>query len=94
VRTFLEGKTPFLVRPTGDQPFAMAGLWERWRGEEGESIEFCTIVVADAEAQGPYCGARRSVMAPISMKPRFEAECFCAIIVLPLSTSRVSEAAM
>ena len=26
----------------------MAGLWERWHGGEGETIESCTIVVTDA----------------------------------------------
>jgi putative SOS response-associated peptidase YedK len=26
----------------------MAGLWERWRGGEGETIESCTIIVTDA----------------------------------------------
>ena len=26
----------------------MAGLWERWHGGEGETIESCTIIVTDA----------------------------------------------
>ena len=42
------GKTPFLIRRQGGEPFAMAGLWERWHGGEGEIIESCTIIVTDA----------------------------------------------
>jgi len=28
----------------------MAGLWERWHGSEGDTIESCTILVTDANA--------------------------------------------
>jgi len=42
------GKAPFLIRRQGGEPFAMAGLWERWHGGEGETIESCTIIVTDA----------------------------------------------
>ena len=42
------GKTPFLIRRDDREPFAMAGLWERWRGEDEQVIESCTIVVTDA----------------------------------------------
>jgi putative SOS response-associated peptidase YedK len=44
------GKTPFLIHRADTEPFAMAGLWERWRGEDGESLESCTIVVTDANS--------------------------------------------
>jgi putative SOS response-associated peptidase YedK len=43
-----KGKTPFLIRRNDGAPFAMAGLWERWHGKEGETIESCTIIVTDA----------------------------------------------
>ena len=26
----------------------MAGLWERWHGPEGDTIESCTLIVTDA----------------------------------------------
>jgi putative SOS response-associated peptidase YedK len=41
-------KTPFLIRRKDGEPFGMAGLWERWHGKEGETIESCTIIVTDA----------------------------------------------
>ena len=44
------GKTPFLIRRRDGEPFAMAGLWERWQDPEGEAIESCTVVVTDANA--------------------------------------------
>jgi putative SOS response-associated peptidase YedK len=42
------GKTPFLIRRDDDEPLAMAGLWERWHGEDEQVIESGTIVVTDA----------------------------------------------
>jgi len=42
------GKTPFLIRRKGGEPFAIAGLWERWHAPEVDTIESCTIVVTDA----------------------------------------------
>jgi putative SOS response-associated peptidase YedK len=42
------GKSPYLIRREDSAPFAMAGLWERWRSEEGEALESCTIIVTDA----------------------------------------------
>lgn len=42
------GKTPFLIHRADSQPFAMAGLWERWRKDDGEALESCTIIVTDA----------------------------------------------
>ena len=43
-----QGKTPFLIHRKDRAPFAMAGLWERWHGPEGDTIESCTIIVTDA----------------------------------------------
>jgi putative SOS response-associated peptidase YedK len=42
------GKTPFLIRRKDKEPFAMAGLRESWRSEDGASPESCTIIVTDA----------------------------------------------
>jgi putative SOS response-associated peptidase YedK len=42
------GKMPFLIRRRGGEPFAMAGLWERWHAPEGGTIESCTIIVTGA----------------------------------------------
>jgi putative SOS response-associated peptidase YedK len=42
------GKTPFLIRREDKEPFAMAGSWGSWRGQDGEALESCTIIVTDA----------------------------------------------
>lgn len=40
-------KRPYFFHMKDDRPFAFAGLWERWRGDE-EEIESCTILVTEA----------------------------------------------
>jgi putative SOS response-associated peptidase YedK len=40
-------KQPFHLRRQDEQPFAFAGLWESWHGEE-PAIESCAIITTDA----------------------------------------------
>ena len=43
-------KIPHLIRHRDRIPFAMAGLWSRWRdSEKGEELWSCTIIVKDAD---------------------------------------------
>lgn len=43
-------KTPHLIRRRDRTPFAMAGLWSRWRGRsDDDEVWSCTIVVKDAD---------------------------------------------
>jgi putative SOS response-associated peptidase YedK len=37
------GKIPIYIRFKTGRPFAFAGLWDRWRGLEGEMESFCII---------------------------------------------------
>jgi putative SOS response-associated peptidase YedK len=39
-------KQPFHIRRKDGEPFAFAGLWERWTGEE-PPLESCTIITTD-----------------------------------------------
>ncbi len=41
-------KQPFYFRLQDGQPFAFAGLWERWKSPEGEEITSCTILTTQA----------------------------------------------
>src|SRR6185437_6493030 len=44
-------KQPYLIRMLDQQPFAFAGLWERWHDKErGDMIESCTIVTVPPNA--------------------------------------------
>jgi putative SOS response-associated peptidase YedK len=38
----------YLIRRKDNEPFAMAGLWERWQGEADQALESCSIIVTDA----------------------------------------------
>jgi putative SOS response-associated peptidase YedK len=44
------GKQPFRFTMADGEPFAMAGLWERWRRPEGGELQSFTIIVTDANA--------------------------------------------
>lgn len=38
------GKQPYVIRLADGGPFAFAGLWERWRGADGEELESFAIL--------------------------------------------------
>jgi putative SOS response-associated peptidase YedK len=45
----LEGKRqPYFFSSADKKPLAFAGLWDRWKGPEGEVIESCTILTTDS----------------------------------------------
>jgi putative SOS response-associated peptidase YedK len=41
-------KKPYFFNLNDRNPFALAGLWERWESAEGEAIESCTILTTKA----------------------------------------------
>jgi putative SOS response-associated peptidase YedK len=44
-------KQPYLYEIEGGQPFALAGLWESWRGTAGQEtppVESCTLITTEA----------------------------------------------
>lgn len=41
-------KQPFRIALKSGRPFAMAGLWDRWKDPEGTSIVTCTIITTQA----------------------------------------------
>lgn len=40
-------KQPWLLSLHGGEPFAIAGLWERWRPAGGEPLESCTLLTCE-----------------------------------------------
>ena len=42
------GKQPFFFHMRDDHPFGFAGLWDRWKNQEGEVLETCTILTTEA----------------------------------------------
>jgi putative SOS response-associated peptidase YedK len=49
------GKQPYYFSACSGAPLAMAGLWESWRGEDGEILRTCAVITT-----GP-----NAVMAPV-----------------------------
>ena len=43
-------KQPHYIRMGDGEPFAFAGLWERWDGQDETVIESCTILTTEANA--------------------------------------------
>jgi putative SOS response-associated peptidase YedK len=43
-------KQPYFIHEPGRKPFAFAGLWERWHGEDGKELQTCSIVTTDANS--------------------------------------------
>ncbi|MBN2328715.1 MAG: SOS response-associated peptidase [Candidatus Omnitrophica bacterium] len=41
-------KQPYYIHLRDESPFAMAGLWEVWKAEDGGLLETCTIITTDA----------------------------------------------
>lgn len=57
-------KQPFLVRLRDGAPFAMAGLWERWRDEHDQVLDSCTIITTRANALVAPIHDRMPVILP------------------------------
>ncbi len=44
----VDGKQPWFIRLVDDQPFGLAGLWDRSAAADGPTIESCTIITLPA----------------------------------------------
>ena len=40
-------KQPVYIRMKDEEPFAIAGLWENWEGQDGQTIESCTLLTTE-----------------------------------------------
>ena len=40
----MKTKTPMRIQLKDGQPFAFAGLWERWNSPDGSEVRSCTII--------------------------------------------------
>ncbi|MDZ7957603.1 MAG: SOS response-associated peptidase [Aulosira sp. DedQUE10] len=58
-------KQPFYFRLQNEQPFAFAGLWEKWQSSSGEEIASCTILTTAAnELLQPIHDRMPVILAP------------------------------
>jgi putative SOS response-associated peptidase YedK len=58
-------KQPWFIVLRDREPMAFAGLWERWRSQEGDDLESCSIIVTDAnELMRPIHDRMPVILAP------------------------------
>jgi putative SOS response-associated peptidase YedK len=58
-------KQPYHFRLKDGRPFAFAGLWERWHGEDDAPVETCTIITTEAnELVRPVHERMPAILAP------------------------------
>lgn len=57
-------KRPYFIRASDEALLALAGLWERWRGADGERVDTCVIVTTDANAVLASIHHRMPVLVP------------------------------
>ena len=43
-----DGKQPYRIRPTDQNIFMVAGLWDEWKDKNGEVVRSYTVIVQDA----------------------------------------------
>lgn len=69
-RRTVDGKIPYFISMKNQQPFAMAGLWERWNAGESP-IESCTIVTTAANRTLAALHDRMPVILPAEQARRW-----------------------
>ena len=79
-----DGKQPFYIRLSNEQPFGFAGLWERWdRGDE--PISSCTILTTEANEQlGPLHDRMPVIVKPEDYARWLDPACERAEELMPL----------
>jgi putative SOS response-associated peptidase YedK len=46
-RTEGKEKTPMYITLQDNKPFAFAGLWDLWKGSDGQQVQSCTIITTE-----------------------------------------------
>lgn len=57
-------KIPMLIKMKNNELFAVAGIWETWKKENGETINSCTILTTEANALVKTIHDRMPVILP------------------------------
>ena len=55
-------KQPYLLHTANHGPVLLAGIWDRWRGQDGEALDSCAIVTTAASAAPQTVHTRMPVM--------------------------------
>lgn len=57
-------KQPYHIRLNSERPFAFAGLWDRWTGVDGQTIESCAILTTTPNERLASIHDRMPVILP------------------------------
>lgn len=77
-------KRPFYFRMRDGEPFAIAGLWERWEGG-GELLETCTLLTTEANSLlSPYHDRMPVILRPEDYDLWLDTEVRRADLLVPL----------
>lgn len=58
-------KQPYAIAGADGEPLALAGIWEGWRGAEGDVVRSFAIIVSEANAQvAPIHGRMPVIIEP------------------------------
>jgi putative SOS response-associated peptidase YedK len=61
-------KTPFWIRLAGQEVFTMAGIWDRWEGDDGEALHTFSILTTDAAPEIAAIHPRMPLVLPPSRR--------------------------
>jgi putative SOS response-associated peptidase YedK len=79
-----DSKRPFYFHMRDGEPFAVAGLWERWEGGD-EPLETCTLLTTEASALlAPYHDRMPVILKPEDYDLWLDAEERREDVLLPL----------
>lgn len=77
-------KRPFYFHMRDGEPFAIAGLWERWEGE-GEPLETCTLLTTEAnELLAPHHDRMPVILRPEDYEAWLDADLQRPELLTPL----------
>ena len=79
------GKIPTYIHLADHQPFAFAGLWDRWQSPEGEEITSCTIITTEPNAvMQPIHNRMPVILTPEALDPWLDPTSHSPDALLPL----------
>ena len=67
----MESKQPFCFEVQDGAVFAFAGLWDRWRAQDGNVVETCTILTTTPNDLLADVHGRMPVILPTSLYERW-----------------------
>ena len=89
------GKQPFRFQMKTEEPFAFAGLWDRWENN-GETLHTCTIITTKANAVVNGIHDRMPVILPkqkeqIWLDRSIEDEAYLKSLLIPFSEDQMEK---